>query len=1032
MKRIIKRIFVLLIMLILFGCRIDTTELIDNKYYEMVVGDVLMLEFKDEVSFEEVNYSIDDPEIIFIKNGVVTALKHGETTVKATAKKDDINYESTISFKVSKKTLSLFSIEEYESCVDEKIMLYPTGNIQVDDINYEIKNQGIISIENGIVTATKDGETLVETSYEDETYIYKSVLKFIINKKEESLFEKNSYEVMMKETLLLDPIAGIDIKDIQFKIADENIVKIENGLVTPINIGSTLVSVETEKVKSTILIIVIPYRITVNDVETNALIYSEFNEKIIQYEEKMNNIEYLQYTTNINIYGQSVSQKIKLKKDQIYIESYEESKNQTTIIKEINDRVYKFESHEDYPNAYMLDYLAEADEYNYDNNLITLFKLNFPIDKGNITKDGNKYIMEIYLSDCLDEEEKELWEELATSVGIDVNDILSLIYNITYTFEGNDLNVNVQTDFSSINIGSEMKDLEVSISFNYSLNDFEMFDEDNPDYFIEAPTSYYEIYKVTDILNEGIDFSKHFSSEHKLYLKFYLDAGYYYMDDENTTCSIFMKEILDEEMNHVEFMHEEVMQSDYLRYMNNAFYIPEDGCYYMCIFPDVYSSQLFYKVNRLNYETSPFEVIKDNPIEMEGLVEGYGDIDYYTFTNNTDRSKIIKIKNEGDTTVYISSSRYGDNQFMNEELLVDNYRYYLVRPGLNKILITHKYIIWDEYDNPELPYAYSLKVEEVNYEYGIGQDGKNLEKMTTELSQRYYMVGYGLDDSYMTIEVKEYGYYIFAPEFIEEKMSVQSSVYNSDGNNIYTGITNEYILEPGVYSVRLTNNDHIFGIFRIKYIFKSLEDIEVEVDIPVADFNGGDINLIDIFTIQNQKVTRDHKVRYSFELEETTTIIYSAKDVYIYEYNTNKQISISGNNVGVFYLVITLKPGKYYIETPTMHGRVNLKVKVAILLSYEDDNKNDYYAPIILKENEKMTFNKEWIHDNEIVKIVIEEKCNINISYLSISVFDYDYQYILGTIIMDSNTIQYSLEPGEYYLLIKYDGNTSLDITYSK
>lgn len=1109
MKKMIRYIISFVLLFLLFGCNTNTVELFDTTTYELTVGDTLALHLKDGLTEEEVNFSIEDPEVISIDNGIVTALKHGKTNVEAIAKKDNVKYKSMLTFEVLKKELALFEKSNYLLTIGDKITLNPKDNINVDDINYEIKNQGIISIENGVVSSLKVGEVLVETSYENESNIYKSSLTFTvdkkqlelfektsyeliinqkvnlspkdniahsdisykinnpslvslengeltslgygettieatyenetckynsvltikINKKNEALFENNIYEVMMKDTLLLTPIAGVEIKDIEFNIEDENIISIENGLVTPLKVGETFVGLETKDVQSSILIKVTPYKITVKDVESNTLIYNELKEKIDLYEVEMENSNSIQYEYSLFIQGQGISQLTKIRKDQIYVEVFDKYLNQSVIIKEINGIVYLFSSVENHPNAYLLDYLAEADEYENEYSTEGILGVMFSPEKGNIVKQDNIYCIEAYLIDCLDEESKKEIEELFVQemyeeLGLDPNIIFNSIVNIVYEFDGNNLNMSIQIEVYAPGINPEFDTLETTISYNFSLDDFEMFDEENPDYLIEEPSSYYEVYKETDVLDEGISFADNFNSTSEKYLKFYLEKGQYYLYDSNRYCNIRSLEIVDQDMDLVEFNHQELLQSSYLEYMVHSFYIPEDGYYYMCIKPVSYSSELWYRVQKVDYDKSPFDIIENNPSTMTGDIEGFGDIDYYTFTNDTVKNKIIKITNKGEEAAYIACSRYGQSYFFNETILPNKFNYFLIKPGENKFLVTHKSGFINGLVTEELSYSYNLEVEEMNYEYGIGQDGQNLEKITNEFSEGYYMVGYGLEDSYMTIEVEEYGYYVFVPEFLSEDMYFQTKLFDSEGNHVSYNVLNEFELTPGVYKVRLTSNDHVFGIFRIKYTFESLEDKEVEVELPSVEAT----NLM--FTIQNQKVTQNHRVKYVFTLEESSTLIYDIRDLYIYEYDTNKLVSISSERTDSFYNTIVLKPGKYYVEAPDMHAIDFLRIRIAILLSYEDDNKNDFYNPKVLNENEVVILNKDWDQDNEVLKIVITEESKIYFSYMPIYLFDSNLNYVDGKNV--DGKFEYTLEPGEYYLFVTYNQNTIAEISYSK
>ena len=113
-----------------------------------------------------------------------------------------------------------------------------------------------------------------------------------------------------------------------------------------------------------------------------------------------------------------------------------------------------------------------------------------------------------------------------------------------------------------------------------------------------------------------------------------------------------------------------------------------------------------------------------------------------------------------------------------------------------------------------------------------------------------------------------------------------------------------------------------------------------------------------------------------------------------------------------------------------MHAIDFIPIRIAILLSYEDDNKNDFYNPKVLNENEVIILNKDWDQDNEVLKIVINEESKIYFSYMPIYLFDSNLNYVDGKNV--DGKFEYTLEPGEYYLFVTYNQNTIVEISYSK
>ena len=88
MKKLLRNILMVILVVFLFGCDLDKDKpVFDDISYEMKIGDILTLTPNDEIRNEDIEYIIENNEIISIENGVVTALKVGETTVEAKFKK---------------------------------------------------------------------------------------------------------------------------------------------------------------------------------------------------------------------------------------------------------------------------------------------------------------------------------------------------------------------------------------------------------------------------------------------------------------------------------------------------------------------------------------------------------------------------------------------------------------------------------------------------------------------------------------------------------------------------------------------------------------------------------------------------------------------------------------------------------------------------------------------------------------------------------------------------------------------------------
>ena len=1021
MKNKIKKIILFVFVLVLFGC-VQEKNIFEKTSYQMYVDESLSLIPMEGISKEEVEYKIEDDSIITIEEGVVTALKEGTTSVEATYKRR----KSTLNFKIVKEEKDLILCKEYELFEGNHQELTFVDNISSNQVDFKIENQSIISIEFGIITALKEGTTSVEASYQNRTTIYKSSLTIKVNKKL-SLFEKINYTLEEGEIIELKPIEGVSLDDIKFKVETNDIISFNKGEITALKKGEVTIEAENEYFKSILIIKVIPRSIKVEDIEQNTLLYNELTNKIEEFNEKMKNEEYVSSGSNFRVNNIETHTIERLRTDKIYYELFDISLGSHSIIKEINDNVYMFGLKDFENKAFSLDYVGTVDEIKEIYNLPLVKKIIFSPQKGNIEKENNIFIIESYFEDYLEEATKNEISEIYNQFGISTEEVYKSIINLKYEFKEDRVLIEVTTKFTIKDNNGNSQNFDICINNQIAFIEFKEFDENSEDYIIESPSSFEEIYKITDAKENNFEVFTTDSYVGEAYFKSYIEKGQYILTD-STDVDIWAIEVFDENMNKVKVQLDEVAKSWNLDDQLNFFAIPDDGYYYLHIRFDA-RKKIIFELLEVEYETNPLDLIEDNPTRMTGKIEGYGDIAYYTFTNETQENKVIKIYNNSQETIEVASKRYGQEKMELDRIFKENSLYFLLKPGINDFYVMNNGYYYYGFDVHHYAHEYDLIITEVDCKFSPTGNNDYIE-ITQEFSEDCYAVGGGLDELSFVLDVKEYGYYKFESELLEDTEDIWFEVYDEEGLEINSE-NQGFVLKEGSYVVKAHENPYEMSIFKVKYTFYSLDDLEIDVELPTLDFSNEYFWDGARYTIENKKIAEIHRVKYVFVLNETTTIYYDVYDTYIYEYETEKLISNNKDNVYTYYDTITLKAGKYYVEAPNLGG-YSAKIKVAKLTNYQEDCIFDYYNPIILSENEEKTFSKDWYYDVDIVKIIISEDSTIYVK--GAMLLDSEYNRIKAKDYPDDDNqgTCYEVKAGEYYLKIAFSSKETTTVSYYK
>ncbi len=237
----------------------DKTELVlDN---EVLVMDILD---EQELTYlyngkKEIVWSVSDPTVASLTDGVIVALKQGQTTVTATAGKvsdsllltvNDVN-ASLLGVSVDNLQVSMYVDD---TCYLTPTLTYNGKNVSNASFDFESSSVEIVTVStDGVITANSIGETEVfvnATFFGKTTGVIVNVTvipsgEIALNKDAVNIFALGEYNgetfvntstvlatVKEKQTLKNDAIVSWSSKN-------ENVAIVEDGVITAVSSGST-------------------------------------------------------------------------------------------------------------------------------------------------------------------------------------------------------------------------------------------------------------------------------------------------------------------------------------------------------------------------------------------------------------------------------------------------------------------------------------------------------------------------------------------------------------------------------------------------------------------------------------------------------------------------------------------------------------------------------------------------------------------------------------------------------------------------
>lgn len=201
---------------------------------------------------KNVIWSSSDESIATVKDGVVSAIKEGEATI--TAKTDDGGKTATCAVKVNAKVYPVESVSLDKTTAEitegETLTLIATikpENATNKKVIWSSSNVEIATVEDGVVSAIKEGEATITAKTEDGGKTATCSVK--VNAKvypvESISLDKTSASLKVGETTTLTATVKPDNatdKTVTWSSSDASVASVENGVVTAKKIGTTTIT----------------------------------------------------------------------------------------------------------------------------------------------------------------------------------------------------------------------------------------------------------------------------------------------------------------------------------------------------------------------------------------------------------------------------------------------------------------------------------------------------------------------------------------------------------------------------------------------------------------------------------------------------------------------------------------------------------------------------------------------------------------------------------------------------------------------
>lgn len=218
---------------------VESTLAVEKTDYSLFTGETEELVINTNLSKERISIRSLNEDVVTVKNGALIAVKEGTATILVSVLGEP---KKTIKLNVEVKALTL-SVEKtnYFLNVGETEELVINTNASTEKVEIKSQNENIVTVENGILTAVKEGNTTILVSIVGQS---DKIITLNVEVKALTLsVEKINYSLKPGETEELVINTNSLSENIVFESQNENIATVENGVLKGVSEGSTKVIV---------------------------------------------------------------------------------------------------------------------------------------------------------------------------------------------------------------------------------------------------------------------------------------------------------------------------------------------------------------------------------------------------------------------------------------------------------------------------------------------------------------------------------------------------------------------------------------------------------------------------------------------------------------------------------------------------------------------------------------------------------------------------------------------------------------------
>lgn len=178
-----------------------TSVSLDKKELKLVVGEETIIKATINPNYAEnknITWESSDKQVATVKDGKVTAIRPGTAEIKVIT--EDGEKEAICKITVTSPPIKSIKFEETEKTVyiGSEIKLETINepiNSVLEDAIWTSSNEIVATVENGIVTALSQGETIITISNKDKTITASIIIKVINKPKEKLNISVKNYEL---------------------------------------------------------------------------------------------------------------------------------------------------------------------------------------------------------------------------------------------------------------------------------------------------------------------------------------------------------------------------------------------------------------------------------------------------------------------------------------------------------------------------------------------------------------------------------------------------------------------------------------------------------------------------------------------------------------------------------------------------------------------------------------------------------------------------------------------------------------------